>query len=210
MNLFIVLILSTALSAFAQKSSRDYFLPAAKKNKAIFNMPDHNSKQSEFARVMYYLKKEDHYEITDTIKYHNKSTRIETRTVEFTPTEVHLIKLISTTDSESNKITRYDPPKVILKVPGIGQILTWSYKDSLGRKTNFAAEWVKFKLNNVNTRAIKITETINLSNGLLFDGKRIYYYMEGIGLWKMEGETRNLLHVIWEFEKLEYNSTIRK
>jgi len=89
--------------SFAQKSSRDYFLPAGNKNKAIFNMPDRNGKPSEFTRVMHYLKKEDHYEIIDTIQYHNKSIRIETLTVEFTPTEVHLVKLISTTDSEPNK-----------------------------------------------------------------------------------------------------------
>jgi hypothetical protein len=173
-------------------------------------MPDHNSEQPEFVRVMYYLKKEDHYEITDTIQYHNKSIRIETRTVEFTPTEVRLVRLTSTTDSEPNKTTLYDPPKAIMKVPGIGQTLTWSYKEAHGQKTNFIAEWVKFKLNNVNTRALRITETINLSNGLLFEGRRIYYYMEGIGLWKMEGETRNLQQMIWGFEKLEYDSTVRK
>ncbi len=166
-------------------------------------MPDQNNKLSKFTRVMYYLKKEGQYEITDTIQYQNKSVRIETRTIEFTSTEVHLVKLISTTDSEPSKTTRYNSPKVILKVPGIGQTLTWSYKDSLGQKTNFIAEWLKFKLNNVNTRAIKITETINLSNGLLFEGKRIYYYMEGIGLWKMEGETKNLQQTIWEFVELE-------
>jgi hypothetical protein len=169
-------------------------------------MPDRNGNPSEFTRVMYYLKKGDQYKITDTIRYDKKSIRIETRIVEFTPTEVHLVKLISTTDSEPTKTTLYDPPKVILKVPGIGQTLTWSYKDSLEQKTNFIAAWIKFKLKNVNTRAIRITETINLSNGLLFDGRRIHYYMEGIGLWKMEGETRNLQQIIWEFERLGYDS----
>lgn len=200
----------TAPLSFAQNNSRVYFLPAEKKNKAIFNIPDRNDNPSEFTRVMYYIKKEDHHEITDTIQYYTKSIRIETRTIKFTPTEVHLVKLTSATDSEPTKATLYDPPKVILKVPGIGQTLTWSYKDSLGQKTNFIAEWVKFKLNNVNTRAIRITETINLSNDLLFEGRRIYYYMEGIGLWKMEGATKNLQHTIWELEKLTYDSTARK
>ena len=93
-----------------------------------------------------------------------------------------------------------------MKVPGIGQTLTWSYKEVNGQKTNFVAEWIKFKLNNVNTRAIRITETINLSNGLLFEGRRIFYYMEGTGLWKMEGETRNLQNTICEFVRLEYDS----
>lgn len=173
-------------------------------------MPAHNGKPSEFTRVIYYLKKEDHYEITDTIQYHDKSIRIETQIVEFTPTEVHLVKLISTTNSEPKKTTLYNPPKPILKVPGIGQTRTWSYQEEHGQKTNFIAEWVKFKLNNVNTRAIRITETINLSNGLLFEGRRIYYYMEVFGLWKMEGETRNLQQTIWEFEKVQYDSAIQR
>ncbi len=208
MNAFTVLIVCTALSCFAQKNSKDYFLPAAKKNKATFNMPDAVGKQSEFARVMYYLKKGDQYEVVDTTHYQNKPVRIENRTIEFTPTEVHLVKLISTTETEKNKITLYDPPKAIMKVPGLGQTLTWSYKEAHGQKTNFIAEWVKFKLNNVNTRAIRITETITLPIGLLFEAKRIYYYMEGTGLWKMEGETRELQHTICEFVKLEYDSTI--
>ncbi len=166
-------------------------------------MPSANENQSEFARVMYYLKKNNQHEVADTTYYQNKPLRIEERTIEFTPTEVHLVKLITTTERERNITTVYNPPKVILKVPGIGQTLSWSYKEAHGQKTNFFAEWVKFKLNNVNTRAIRITETINLSNGLLFEGKRIYYYKEDIGLWKMEGVTRNLQHTIWEFVKLE-------
>lgn len=173
-------------------------------------MPHANGKQSEFSRVIYYLKSGDHYEVVDTTRYNDKSIRVETRTIEFTPTEVHLVKLISTTETERNTTTIYDPPKAIMKVPGIGQTLTWSHKEAHGQKTNFIAEWVKFKLNNVNTRAIRITETITLSNGLLFEARRIHYYMEGVGLWKMEGETRNIQHTICEFEKLEYDSTVRK
>lgn len=170
-------------------------------------MPDANGKQFGFSRVRYYLKSGEQYEIVDTTCYQDKSIRIETRTIKFTPTEVHLIKLISTSETERNKTTLYDPPKVILKVPGIGQTLEWSYKEAYGQKTNFIADWIKFKLNNVNTRAIRITETITLSSGLVFEAKRIYYYMEGIGLWKMEGETKQLQHTICEFVKLEYDST---
>jgi hypothetical protein len=193
----------------AQKNAKEYFLPAAKNNKAIFIMPDAYDKESSFTRVMYYFENGDHCEIIDTTRYHNKSIRIEKRTVEFTLTEVRLIKLISATDAGPDEITSYDPPKVILKVPGIGQSLAWSYVDEHGQKTNFIAEWIKFKLNNINTRAIRVTETIILPNGLPFEAARISFYKEGIGLWKMEGETKNLQHTIWEFDKLEHANTVR-
>ena len=173
-------------------------------------MPDAHEKEPLFVRVMYYFENGDYYDIIDTTFYHNKLIRIEKRTVEFTPTEVHLIKLISTTDAEPNKTIVYDPPKVILRVPGIGQSLAWSYQEEHGQKTNFIAEWIKFKLNKINTRAIRVTEIITLPSGLLFEAKRIYFYKEGIGLWKMEGETKNLQHTIWEFDKLERDTTVRK
>ena len=147
-NAFAVLLFCTVQSSLAQKNATDYFLPAAKNNKAIFIMPETYEKESSFTRVMYYFENGDYCEIIDTTRYHDKLIRIEKRTVEFTPTEVRLIKLISTTDAEPNKITLYDPPKVILRVPGIGQSLAWSYHEEHGRKTYFFAEWIKFKLNN--------------------------------------------------------------
>jgi hypothetical protein len=204
---FVVLIFCTVQSSLAQKNARDYFLPAAKNNKAIFSLPDTQEKKSAFTRVIYYLKNEDQYNVVDTTRYGTKLFRIEKRTVEFTSTEVRLVKLISTTDAEPNKITPYDPPKIILKVPGIGQSQAWSYQDEYGQKTNFIAEWIKFKLNNINTRAIRVTETIVLPNGLPFEAARISFYKEGIGLWKMEGETRQIKQTILEFTNLEYDST---
>ncbi|HOX83148.1 MAG TPA: hypothetical protein PLJ60_03620 [Chryseolinea sp.] len=196
-----------ALSSFAQKNSKDYFLPKAKMNKTVFNMPDAAGKPSEFSQVMYYLKKGEQYEVIDKMYYRKKLIRTDIRLIDFTQTEIRLIKLQSATERETNKITVFSPPKIIMKLPGIGQTLEWSYKEANGRQTHFFAEWVKFKLNNVNTRAIRVTETIMLSNGLWFSGKLIYYYKEGIGLWKMEGETTHLQNTIYEFFALEYDST---
>ena len=173
-------------------------------------MPDASGEPSEFSRVIYYLEKGEQYEVIDKMYYRKKPIRTDIRLIDFTQTEIRLIKLQSTTKRETNKITVFSPPKIIMKVPGIGQALEWSYNEANGRQTHFISDWVKFKLNNVNTRAIRVTETIMLPNGLWFDGKRIYYYKEGIGLWKMEGETRQLQNTICEFVALEYDSTLKR
>ncbi len=78
---------------------------------------------SDFSRVLYYVKKEKQYEIIDKTYHRGKVLRTEKRLVEVAAKEVHLIKLESTTEREKNKITLYAPSKIILKVPGIGEVL---------------------------------------------------------------------------------------
>ena len=199
----------TAVTANGQ-SIKDYYIPDAAYNKANFYSTDKTTgERIGMTRVIWYNNKGENYDIVDEHMTDGQIGSVVIKTVQFSSTEVKMIKKISNSVfAKTNTQQDYDPPIILLKMPPAGQTLTWSYIESPGsndKPTKFISSWTTVTVNGEKKQAIKV---VSQYTGM--KTKMISYYVKGIGLLKTEmitsaGETIIMDH----FDRLEYDETVK-
>ena len=151
-----------------------------------------------------YINKDGYFDILTGSFLNDQNTAIQTMTVQFTKTEVKMIRSASTTMFETNKKKIYNPPSLILRMPSEGQTAIWTVTEISGDVEKCISSWTTITINGEKIKAIKVIKSNDV-----FSSKEIDYYVKGIGLWKIdilsEGETQTQ----YEFDKLETETEAR-
>ncbi len=198
-----LLVVLTSITVNGQ-TVKDYFIPASPNNKSNFYSPNKTGGRTEMTRTIYYIKRGNTYDITNSPMYNSKPSAIQTMTVEITTNSVIMIKSTSTTMFETNKKKSYNPTRTILKMPAAGQTINWTYIDIPGDKIKCLASWTKVNINGVKMDALKVVKQIEG-----FDIKTIEYYVKGIGLWKTEMKGDGITQTSDKFDGLQYDPTVK-
>lgn len=198
-----LLVVLTSMTVNGQ-TIKDYFIPASPNNKSKFYTPNKTGGRTESTRIIYYIKRGNTYDITNSPMYEGKPMSIQTMTVEITTNSVKMTKSISTTMFETNKKESYNPSQTILKMPAIGQTVNWKYINISGKSIECLASWTDVNINGATTEAIKVVKQTEWN-----DIKTIEYYVKGIGLWEIEKKTDGFSFTPDKFDGLQYDPTAK-
>ena len=189
------------------QSIKDYYIPDTNHNKVNFFTPDKTGERSGFTRTIYYTDNGDGtYDILDAHMFQGQAASIITQTVLFTTAEVKMIKSISTSMITTNERENYDPPRILLKMPPVGQTVTWNIVANPDDKpTKYIASWTTVTVNGESRKAIKV-----VSQYTGWTSKTISYYVQGIGLMDtdLKGED-GMTKPFEKFDGLSYEATKR-
>lgn len=204
-----IILLTIGLTAITSsgQSIKEYFIPESAYNKVSFYSPGKSGERTEMSRVIYYSIKDGNYDLLDGNMMQGKPVSIITRTVQFTATEVKMIKSISTNIvGETNKKKNYNPSVTLLKMPPERESISWTTTEVSGDKDKCTAVWTTVSVDGVNKKAIKLTSIIIGAENW---GKKISYYVKGIGLWKTELSNGSITHTDDAFDGLDYEATTK-
>lgn len=179
--LIMTLLMFCNILTFGQ-NIKDYFIPKTPFNRADFYKPGKNGERTQFTRTIIYEKEDSHYVFADVMMYNDNPTAIQILSLVLTSNEVKMIESTVTNVSVTKKVTKYDSPRTILKMPPTGQTTKWKYTDTNGEVINCTSSWTSATIDGVSTKAIKLIKEIE---GVSW-GKSIEYYVQGIGLWNTE------------------------
>lgn len=204
-TIFLVMVVGMTTATVLGQSMKDFYIPQSDYNKASFYSPSQTGERTSMTRVIYYILNDDgSYDIMDANMMEGKPTSIITQTVLITATGVKMTKSISTSLLETNKQQSYEPPRVLLKMPLAGQTATWIFQGEEGAKpTKFTSSWTTVTVDGVSKKAIKV-----VSQYTGWASKTVTYYVQGIGMMKMEfigedGKTKPFEN----FDGLSYEQT---
>jgi ACT domain-containing protein len=179
----LVVIVLSIVQTFGQtkESVKDYFIPIAGKNMVTFNGRSNTVEEYDIIRSIYYNNRGDFFDIINTSYSQGKTLNVQTRTVKFTNTDVKLVNSFTTSILEASKSNTYDPAGIVLRMPPLGQTVTWYFKEESGDLKKYTSSWTTVIVNGEIRKAIKVSNPID--RWKLTD---IDYYVKGIGLWKNE------------------------
>lgn len=197
-NLFAALSLIVMTHYVSGQNIKDYFLPSNNFNKSTFYKPDPKTGlKTEFNSIIWFVKKSDNnYEINQGQYMGSKVTSIETKHIDITQNEIKVTKTIITTMFVTNKEQNYTPAQVFLKLPQTGTVTKWDYTTSAGDKLKCKSEWTQVSYKGETKKAIKVTREYYENGTIVNWASSIEYYVEGIGLWKIQtykGEDTEIL-----------------
>lgn len=202
-TIFIFTLTLLSLPGFGQ-SIKDYFLPKDGLNKSNYYTPNpQTGGSSGMETKIWFIKKADGFEVMEAKILKGEATSIVTKTIAISNNEIKLTKTVSTNILETNRQKTYSPAQTILKLPTVGQKLTWNYSSPTGETIKCTAELIDMKVKGENRKTIKVKKET------LEDGKPITwatsidYYVNGIGLYKIETLSEEILDVL-DFQ--EYDS----
>jgi hypothetical protein len=190
-------IFLTFLTLNAQKI-KDFYIPASPHNKVTFQMV----KIPDMRRIIFYNDKGITCEIMDIKTYLNKTTTNVQKYITFSDNEVKIIKSISTTIKETNKIRTHSTQNILLKMPPQAGTVNWSYISVYGDVYNCTASWTTINIDGKDIRTIQVEQSII---GLT----TIEYYVEGIGLYKTDSYSESKAHAFEKFIQLDYDSNVK-
>lgn len=185
----------------------NYYLPESSYNKASFYSPSKTGGRTDMTRAIYYVKNDDNtYDITDAHMYKGQPSAIVTQTIKITDTEIKMVKSVSTGLKETNKERKYEPARVLLKMPPTGQTVTWTTPgEGEDEPTKYISSWAAVKVDGQSKKAIKV-----LSQYTGWKSKTVLYYVEGVGLIKTDFVDENGVTKVFEkFDGLSYGVTKR-
>jgi hypothetical protein len=194
----------TALTTYAQ-SIKEYFIPEIKFNKASFYSPDKKGERSSSSRTIWYVNINDgNYDVWDVQSLNKNPGIIQVSTIHFTTKEVIWTKSAYTDAmGTTNQKQTFSIPKTILKMPPTGQTITWTTTELSGDKKKCIASWTTVAIEGINKKAIKV---VSVYEDL---GKTNSYYVNDIGLWKVEISSKSGTIISDKFDGLSYDSTLK-
>ena len=177
---------------------KDYFIPSNDFNKSTFNKPDPKTGlKTEFNTIIWFVKKSDNnYELNEGKYMGSKITSIENKHVDISQNEIKVTKTIITTMFVTNKEQNYSSAQVFLKLPQTNTTSKWDYTTPVGDKLKCKSEWTQVSYKGENKKAIKVTREYFEDGAIVNWASSIEYYVEGIGLWKIQtykGEDMEIL-----------------
>lgn len=187
------------------ESVKDFYIPSQSNyNKVSFYTPDEKGGRTGMTRTIYYVSKDDGtYDITDSHLFQGETSSTITQTVKFTTTEVVMTQSVSTTMLETNKKQSYKSTRILLKMPATGQTTTWTVPGEEG-PTIFTSSWTTLIIDGVSKKAIKV-----ISQLTGWESKSVFYYVEGIGLYKTEFIENGTKTAFENFDGLSYEAMTR-
>lgn len=171
-NLIALLLFPTILCA-QKLTVKNYFIPDAPNNKALF--------EGIIEKVIFYKPLGNKYELTSANAVGGQVTSGQTISIVITPNEVKMIKSVVSSTIQAKKTKIFPQPITILKLPSANQTLSWTSKSPLGEVENCKASLVEMDVDGKKVKAIKL---VKIPNGLKI--QTIEYYVEGYGLYKSE------------------------
>lgn len=206
--MYLMLAVGLTSEIVVGQNLKNFYIPSQSNyNKASFYSPGKTGERTGMTRVIYYTDNGDGtFDVLDSHMFQGQPSAILTQTVKFTPSEVKLVKTVSTTMFEINKKQTYDPPETLLKMPAVGHTATWTTPgEGDSKPTKYTSSWTTVTVDGQSKKAIKV-----ISQYTGWKSKTVLYYVEGIGLMKTDFVDENGVTKPFEkFDGLSYEATTR-
>lgn len=199
---FFLIVITITSKKISGQSLKEYYIPSQSNfNKANFYYTEYTGERTDKSKVIFYTKNKDGtFDILEVEMLQGQPSSIITKTVNITATEVVMNKSISTGLIETNKKINYEPAKILLKMPLYNQTATWNILNEKNNKnTIYTSSWTTLMIEKQIKKAIKV-----ISHRDDQDFKIIFYYVEGIGLMKIDVVDDGKIIPFQKFDGLSY------
>ena len=187
--LFLILV---ALISKGQ-TIKDYFLPTEGKNKSNFYTPNPTTgERTDMRTTIWFIKKGDNFDVMQAKLTNGQPTSIITQRVSILDNEIKLLKTTSTNLFETNKQTIHSPPQILLRLPKSGQKSLWTIKTS-DSSTKCTGELIRLDVGGESKKVLKVKKEVYEDGKLVDWATSFEYYVFGIGLWKIEIPTGEVI-----------------
>ena len=173
------------------KNIIDYYFPF-KNNKSTFvYLVNGKEKENGFKREIFYVKKKSSngimYETVERNSLDSISASIIENNLEISSNQISISNsIVVNALSPGEKETKFNPPKILLKLPKYDKIEKWKYSEASGETYEYTAELTRIIIDGAEKNVIKVYKKVFSNRKFLGWASLYYYYVEGIGLWKIQ------------------------